>query len=57
MLDINSFWGFSLGSCDCGFESLKILITDFNLIDLLLDFEGSVDQIEHILREVVRILD
>ena len=57
MLNINSFWGFSLGSCDCGLEGLKILITDFNLIDLLLDFEGSVDQIEHILREVVRILD
>lgn len=38
-------------------KSLKVLVSYLNILNLFLNIQGGVDKIEHILGEVVRILN
>ncbi len=57
MLNFNALRSCLLCRGHSRLQSLKIFVGNFDLVDFFLDSEGSVDQVKHILGEVVRIFD
>lgn len=57
MLEVDALGGLGLSGLDGRLQGLEVLVSDLDLVDLLLDLEGSVDEVEDVLGEVVGVLD